>query len=830
MFVPADRVLDSGAMRRIALLLSALLCVGVLGWATLAWVPSTGAIFGWNAASGTLRVPGEGLAVLPRWSFGRRPGGTIEVRLAGASREGVRVDVRLRLAPAQGTWSLAAGATPGDGLARALDSEVRRTTALAPLGCLTGVASTVEGCAAAKVAVAAAAAGLVGINPDQVEVDLSPDAEAARRYLLQSMGARLPTSGRSVVVIGLDAVDWDLVLPFVERGLMPNLKRLMNAGTWGEMKTIVPMLSPLIWTTMATGVGPDEHGILDFVERDPESGMMLPVTGRQRRFPAIWNLASALGRRTDVVAWWATWPAERINGTMVSDRLYYTLTQGISAEALRADPPDMVFPAEATARFAELRDRAVRETDWNAVRFFIDVPEAAYDEAVAGGRGWDDPIDGMRRMVAATRTYFASALLLAEPAPDLLMLYIEGTDEIGHVMAPYMPPPLVDVDPAMAAVYAASVPRYFQVVDRWIGRMIQAFPLEQRTYVLLSDHGFKWGDDRPRGLSGTAGATAPLWHDPHAMFLLAGSGIEKRGKVSEQASVYDVAPTLAALLGIPPDQRWRGAPLPGAPTNSLAAVDWLPLVPPSSYQSTSGAAAPVDPEYIAKLQSLGYLSSSGQSAGEQTAATALQDAAPTPPPARPTVAEAPSVTRGRLNNLAVIKINEKKYDEAERLLREAIALSPDYASPHYNLRRMYVELGRYDEADRELWAAVDKGLRDPERSVDRAAADYEGLGMEERAESLLSEAVRRFPDHEPIWVHLMVARIRLQRCPAAVEVGRTAARRFPNSAPVHAFLGIAAACAGDAATARPALERSLELKPDQPRLREVLAGLPNGTP
>jgi len=289
-----------------------------------------------------------------------------------------------------------------------------------------------------------------------------------------------------------------------------------------------------------------------------------------------------------------------------------------------------------------------------------------------------------------------------------------------------------------------------------------------------------------------------------------------------------VAPTLASLLGIPPDQRWRGTPLPGAPTSQLAAVDWLPLVPPASYQSTSGAAAPVDPEYIAKLQSLGYLSGSGESAGEQVASADPQVAAPAPPSAGPTAAEAPSVTRGRLNNLAVIKINEKKYDEAERLLREAIALSPEYASPHYNLRRMYVEQGRYDEADRELWTAVSKGLRDAERSVDRAAADYEGLGMEERAEHLLNEAVRRFPGHEPIWVHLMVARIRLQRCPAAVEAGRTAAQRFPNSAPVHAFLGIAAACVGDAATARPALERSLELNPDQPKLREVLAGLPGG--
>ena len=88
-----------------------------------------------------------------------------------------------------------------------------------------------------------------------------------------------------------------------------------------------------------------------------------------------------------------------------------------------------------------------------------------------------------------------------------------------------------------------------------------------------------------------------------------------------------------------------------------------------------------------------------------------------------------SATRGALNNLAVVKIGQKEYAEAERLLRRAIAQSPSDPSPHYNLRRIYVETQRYDEADRELWIAVDKGLRDPKRSVDKAAADYEDLGV-----------------------------------------------------------------------------------------------------
>ena len=98
--------------------------------------------------------------------------------------------------------------------------------------------------------------------------------------------------------------------------------------------------------------------------------------------------------------------------------------------------------------------------------------------------------------------------------------------------------------------------------------------------------------------------------------------------------------------------------------------------------------------------------------------------------------------------------------------------------------------------------------------------------MEPRAAALLTEAVQRFPEHEPLWVHLMVAKIRLEDCAGARRLGDEAAVKFPDSAPVHAFHGVAAACVGDIEAARSALERSLQLNPDQDTLRNTLAQLP----
>ncbi|MEE8368078.1 MAG: alkaline phosphatase family protein, partial [Thermoanaerobaculia bacterium] len=524
--------------------------------------------------------------------------------------------------------------------------------------------------------------------------------------------------------------------------------------------------------------------------------------------------------------WWATWPAEKINGVMVSDRLYYTLTQGLTKAVLREDLPDTIYPVQRTQEFIDLRDRAVLETDWRSVRYFMPVSAADFEAAVAADRGMEDPIDGFRRLLASTKTYLGAGLIVGENQPDLALVYLEGTDTIGHLLAPYMPPPTLEVDPAKADVFRAAVPKYFEIVDRWIGRYLERYPLSEYALLMVSDHGFKWAEGRPRGLSGTAGPTAPLWHDMDAVFLLAGRGVRSLGRVELEASVYDVAPTVLALLGLPADTSWDGTVLPGSPPASVEPIDYRPLLPPESYTQTGGGPTPLDPEFIAKLKSLGYLGRGARPTQDTTGESSRSKNRDGPEPSG-AAANSTGATRGQLNNLASIKLGEKKYEVAERILRQAIVQSPNYPSPHYNLRRMYMETESYDEADRELWLAVGKGLRDTERTIDRAAADYENLGLQERAAGLLSDAIERYPEHEPFWVHLIVVNIRLGKCAEGERLGAQAVIKFPQSAPAHAFYGLAAACDSDLSRARVELERSLELNPDQETLRRTLAELAN---
>jgi Flp pilus assembly protein TadD len=783
-------------MRKALIVLGVLVLLVVVVTVGIRRVPAGAAA--WNAARGELRVAGAHAVILPRFGWQVVDGGPVACEVTSSSREGANVSVRVVVTFPPGRYRLLPAATPPDGVSAALTDTVRERIGSVPMMCLAGLGATA--CPEdLEATIAGESASRLKVPAPVVSVRLVPDAEAvaaARRAALKEMVGRPP---RRVLVVGWDGADWEVIGRLARQGAMPNLARLMAAGAWGDLASFTPLLSPLIWTTMATGVGPEEHGVLDFVEIDPKSGEKVPISGRGRRVPALWNEASAAGLTVAVSGWWATWPAEAVNGVMVSDRLF-SLFSGSVADAPAGT---VVFPPTAESDYRDLARRAEDETGESVVRALFPVSSDDYRKAVAAHRGMADPIDGFRRIMVSTRTYFGADLLASEKKPDLNMVYCIGTDEIGHVLAPYLPPPLPGADPHFSQEAQVAVDRYFEIVDRWLGRLLDDCPLEECAVLIVSDHGFKWGADRPRNFSGVADATAALWHRPHGVFVLAGKGVRKLGHVATAPSVFDVAPTIAALLGLPPGKGWRGTPLPGSPPARREAVDWPALVPVGSYRQRVGSEQP-SPEYMAQLKALGYLEGGeGTGTGQR-------------------------VSEGELNNLGLIELEAKHYGKAEKAFREAIARNPNYASPHYNLRRLYFETGRYDEADRELWAAVALGLRDGVGSAVRAAADYQSKGDIGRAIALLAQGARHFPTEAVFPARELGLLVQSGRCQDGVSVGREAVRHFDGNPAIHAFYGLAAACAGDAATARQQLRRSLRLDPNQPELRQALDSLPPG--
>ena len=145
-----------------------------------------------------------------------------------------------------------------------------------------------------------------------------------------------------------------------------------------------------------------------------------------------------------------------------------------------------------------------------------------------------------------------------------MILYLEGTDVIGHVFASDVPPRLeLRVGRGLPAVHSGTVDVYYALVDRLLGQWMRRAEEDGATLIVNSDHGFKWGD-RPvlRALVAEPGDRGLLAPD-RRRFRGLGRASEERAPRGGKASVFDVAPTVAALLGLPVDRRATGSADPG---------------------------------------------------------------------------------------------------------------------------------------------------------------------------------------------------------------------------------------------------------------------------
>jgi predicted AlkP superfamily phosphohydrolase/phosphomutase len=117
--------------------------------------------------------------------------------------------------------------------------------------------------------------------------------------LIRHRAVRARQRCRRVVVLGLDGLDPVLTREFMAAGDMPNFARLQAEGCFHDLGTTLPAVSPVAWSTFATGVDPGGHGIFDFLRRDtrthlPELSSTRLVPGRERRLGPL-----RLGRRPD---------------------------------------------------------------------------------------------------------------------------------------------------------------------------------------------------------------------------------------------------------------------------------------------------------------------------------------------------------------------------------------------------------------------------------------------------------------------------------------------------------------------------------------------------
>jgi hypothetical protein len=260
----------------------------------------------------------------------------------------------------------------------------------------------------------------------------SAAALLALAALASGCAPKAPAAVERVILIGIDGMDWRVVDALVAEGRMPNVARFVAGGTAGEVTTLKPTYSPLIWASVATGKLPPKHGITGFGRRDPKRpDRIVPYTANARTSAALWEILGDAGKEVGVVGWWTTWPAEPVNGVMVSDRMLYNrfnVWHGL--EHSGDDLPAQTYPPELFETLAPLTRMGEGANPDFIARFSSGRGPSAIDETLHDP--WYELFLAFRRDEAYGAMLEA---VLADHEPEFLAYYLNGPDIASHYSA-----------------------------------------------------------------------------------------------------------------------------------------------------------------------------------------------------------------------------------------------------------------------------------------------------------------------------------------------------------------------------------------------------------
>ena len=129
----------------------------------------------------------------------------------------------------------------------------------------------------------------------------------------------MPAPRKKLLLVGWDSADWKIIQPLIDSGAMPGIGRIVERGVSGNLTTLEPQLSPMLWTSIATGKMAYHHGVPGFTEVDPGSGRVVPVSAATRKCRTVWEILGERGLRSHVVSWFATHGERDLAGCMVSN-------------------------------------------------------------------------------------------------------------------------------------------------------------------------------------------------------------------------------------------------------------------------------------------------------------------------------------------------------------------------------------------------------------------------------------------------------------------------------------------------------------------------------
>ncbi len=258
--------------------------------------------------------------------------------------------------------------------------------------------------------------------------------------------SRAAEQRRRVVLLGLDGTPYTLARQFIKDGAMPNLARLVGGGTLLQMDTSIPDISSVAWTSFMTGANPGRHGIYGFLDLQPNSYKIYFPNSRHIKCETIWGALGRAGRRSVVINVPSTYPAQPLNGVLVSGFVAVDLNKA-------------TYPPELVPRLREMDYRI----NVNARKV-----QQSHDALM------EDVLTTLDRRVKAL------LYLFDKEQWDLFIGVITETDRLQHFF--------MDAIADGAHKYHDAFRDFYRRVNGFIGQVAER--LGDDLLMIMSDHGF----------------------------------------------------------------------------------------------------------------------------------------------------------------------------------------------------------------------------------------------------------------------------------------------------------------------------------------------------
>jgi predicted AlkP superfamily phosphohydrolase/phosphomutase len=330
-----------------------------------------------------------------------------------------------------------------------------------------------------------------------------------------------------LIIVGIDGITLDLIMPWVEAGKLPHFAQFMRKGTYGRLRSVFQPLSAPAWASFQTGVNPGKHSVYHFFELKGR-GVPFPVNASSIRFKPFWKVASEHGKRVALINLLGTYPISPINGILISG---------------------MMAPSQGRICFP---DSLLDEIRGAVGGYVLDV------DVAPGLVGSMSPDDLAGTLFEMTRLRIKAAhYLLARERWDLFLLVFVSTDRIQHFFWKYMDPIRSDVSAEERERYGSVILDLYMLLDEFLGELCEIVG-DKANIIIVSDHGF-----------------GPIYLDINLNRWLVHQGFLKpKTRVAVERSLYQRVHDLIPPRGI----KWlRDRFLPVVPRLSMGdqlGIDW----------------------------------------------------------------------------------------------------------------------------------------------------------------------------------------------------------------------------------------------------------------